>query len=227
MMIWHVGLGASNAFMERFVGMGLRNGMISAWSHYEEAGRLTENKRSFFRSIGGRIFVDSGALSALRIRPARLDWLARQDEIAALARRTGADFVSHLDVPMERRGLANAGLSRKAALDTTIRNARDFMDADTVPARKVYVIQGWSIDEYRRCLRAFLDLGLPDGGGFGLGTCCMRMGTRGLWQIAEWARGATEGEWLHAFGVGDVAKVPRLARIGFDSISTRGIRSGP
>lgn len=220
MKIWHVGLPAKGV-VERMLSNGLRNHMLSAWSWFEgNRGRPTVVQAArTIHEAGGRIFIDSGGLSALRSRPAKLSWLDRQDEVAQLARELSADWVSHLDVPMERRGLANARLTRKQALDVTIRNALSFMDADVGKARKVYVLQGWELGDYEDCFKQFQEIGIPDGGNLlGLGTCCMRSATRGLWQIAERVREITNGTELHAFGVGDVGKIPRLSRIGFDSV---------
>lgn len=220
MKIWHVGL-PSKIVVDAMLERGLRNHMMSAWSWFESnRGRpqILETVERI-RGSGGRIFIDSGALSALRSRPPEMRWLERQDELAALAEKVRADLVSHLDVPMERRGLTNAKLSRDQAMQITVRNARAFMDLDVGQARKVYVIQGWELGDYENCIDEYADLGIPDGDNLlGLGTCCMRLETRGLWQIAERVRQLTQGTQLHAFGVGDPAKIPRLARIGFDSV---------
>lgn len=217
-MVWHVAHGSVPT--RRMLDIGLRNFVLSAWSAIREDGPAAAARRADeIHDRGGRVFLDSGALSALRCRPARTDWLWRQDRVAEIGRALRADFVSHLDVPMERHGLRNSGLSRADAIRRTVANAVAFMDADVGAARKVYVLQGWTLEEYRGCLAAYRDHGIPDGrGALGLGTCCMRKGTRGLWQIAEWARRSTPGEWLHAFGVGDTSKIPRLAVIGYDSV---------
>ncbi len=220
MKIWHVGL-PSKIVVDAMLERGLRNHMMSAWSWFESNRGRPQIRETVERihAAGGQVFIDSGALSALRADPAELSWLERQSEIAVLAAEMRADVVSHLDVPMERRGLANARISRDEAMQTTIRNARSFMDLDVGQAKKVYVIQGWELHEYENCVDEYADLGIPDGDNLlGLGTCCMRLETRGLWQIAERVRQLTQGTQLHAFGVGDPAKIPRLARIGFDSV---------
>ena len=220
MMIWHVSLPARNVVIE-MLNYGLQNHMLSAWSAFDRhRGKSNLNcGLEEIRSAKGRVFLDSGALSALRKHPPALDWLERQAEIASYAKDIGADLVAHLDVPVERKGLANAKLSRNEALAISIRNARAFMDLDVGRARKVYVLQGWTIGEYENCLDEFAELGIPDdGNALGLGTCCMRKETRGLWQIAERVRELTRGHWLHAFGVGDVSKIPRLAFLGYDSV---------
>lgn len=215
MRIWHVGAGSSTAVTKRLLGLGLRNLMVSAWSHYRESLRLTEAKADMIRKGGGHVFVDSGMISALHLDPS---WADEQDLVAALARRVGAELVSHLDVPMERHKLAAARMTRRDALRITIRNARDFLDADVGDATKVYVVQGWTMPEYVECLDAFADAGIPDGGWLGIGTCCMRKPTRGLWQILEEVRRRTDGTPLHSFGTGDPDKLVRLARIGIDSV---------
>ncbi len=214
MMIWHVVHGQSP--IRSMLRRGLKNFVTSAWSHYKSNAPFSEWQVGMVRASGGRIFIDSGALSGLRHD---VSWLDRQDAVAQLARDVSADLVAHLDVPMERHGLRAAHITRSRALEITIRNAVAFMDADVGQAEKVYVIQGWTLDEYKSCLRSFYDHGIPDApNGLGLGTCCMRKGTRGLWQIAEWATAATNGFWLHAFGVGDLSKIPRLAALGYDSL---------
>ncbi len=119
---------------------------------------------------------------------------------------------------MERRKLVAGGLTRRRALELTVRNARAFMDEDVGGATKVYVVQGWELPEYVACLRAFADLGIPDGGVLGIGSCCMRRPTRGLWQILEDVRRRTDGIPLHSFGTGDPDKLARIAAIGIDSV---------
>jgi len=196
--------------------MGLRNFLISAWSHYREGARLTDHKLEALREVGGKVFVDSGMLSALG---KERTWADQQEAIAELARRVHADYVSHLDVPMERSKLAAGGYTRRQALEITVRNARAFLDADTGNAAKVFVIQGWTIEEYEDCIQQYADFGIVGGGKhLGIGTCCMRPATRGLWQIIEAVRQATDGQWLHSFGTGDPSKLARLAAMGIDSV---------
>lgn len=162
------------------------------------------------------MFLDSGMISAMSA--GEPSWSGRQSEIASLAKRIGVDFVSHLDVPMERRKLSIAKLGRTKALDITIRNARLFMDEDVGTAKKVYVIQGWDLSEYQRCIREFRDIGLPDGGALGIGSCCMRPENRGLWPLLQYVREETQGKFLHSFGTGDPDKLARLAALGIDSV---------
>lgn len=196
---------------------GLRNFLASAWSHYN-GHKIPPKEVEMIRSEGGHLFIDSGALSAMSSPPRLSAWIDRQADVASLARTVRADLVAHLDIPMERHKLASAGITRREALRITIRNARAFLDADVGFAKKVYVIQGWTLPEYRECLDTYDNLGIPDGGALGIGTCCMRKESRGLWPILETLRAETNGRMLHSFGTGDPAKLARLARIGIDSV---------
>jgi hypothetical protein len=195
---------------------GFRRFLFSAWSHCHEHAPLSPRVVKAVRDRGGYIFVDSGMISAMsRGTP---EWANQQDLVATVAREAGADMVAHLDIPMERHKLAAVGFTRRHALELTIRNARAFLDENVGGARKMFVLQGWTLPEYMDCLRRYEDAGIPDGGVFGLGTCCMRKATRGLWQILETLREETRGQFLHSFGTGDVGKLDRLARIGIDSV---------
>jgi hypothetical protein len=196
--------------------LGLRHFLLSAYSARRKNAFVATPTRKAVAEAGGHWFVDSGMISALRDKVP--DWSERQDEVLAVAKRIDAELVAHLDIPMEPHLLRNIGWTRRQALETTIRNARAFLDADLPASKKVYVIQGWDRDLYEECIRRYEDLGIPDGGSLGVGTLCMRKPTRGLWPLLEYVRRETEGRWLHSFGTGDPAKLKRLAGIGIDSV---------
>lgn len=216
MEIYHVGYPPN--MLSPLLDLGYRRILISAWDHYRRS-KIPSTYVTTLKAAGGHLFVDSGMLSAIRrTKSPDLTWVDRQDAVAQLARELDADYVAHLDVPMERHGLVRAKWTHRQAIDLTLRNARAFLEMDTGRARKVFVIQGWTLDEYVYCYRSLLDIGAPNGGAWGVGSCCMRKPTRGLWQILEWARQETLGERLHVFGVGDSGKVARLIGIGIDSV---------
>lgn len=77
MMIWHVAHGSTNA--RKLLRLGLRNIMYSAWSY--QFAKFGPMQIGTIRASGGRIFVDSGALSALKTKPATLDWLDKASSI--------------------------------------------------------------------------------------------------------------------------------------------------
>ena len=211
---------AGIACTQQFLDMGFNHLMMSAYSITKQSAGCP-NKMALMK--GTTWILDSGMISAWRNRdPA---WANRQDHIAALARKHHPSYVSHLDMPVERHFLQTNHISKADALESSYQNALMFLDADVDGAKKIFVLQGWDIDDYQRCFRDFDDAGIldaceSDGHWLGVGTMCLRKPTQGIFQICESIRRWTGGIHLHVFGVGQKSYQKRLDQIGIDSTDT-------
>lgn len=222
--VWSVLHGTTT--IRRAMDLGVRRILFSAYSRIISRSGISETLIDEIRARDGRLFLDSGMISALRDR--RKEWANAQERVVELARALKVDLVSSLDVPMEPWLLARGGWTSREALATTLRNARAFMDIDVGLAKKVFVLQGWTIDDYNESIQAFEDYGILDSrlGSNGrasrlaIGSVCRRKSNRGLWPVVEHLRRSTGRQWLHAFGTGDVSKLRRLATIGVNSVDS-------
>jgi queuine/archaeosine tRNA-ribosyltransferase len=205
----------------------LRNGatkfLMSAYSiKYQHVGHRME--RELLR--GSKLIIDSGMISAWK--SGKRDWMHRQEEIAEIAKRMNANYVSHLDIPVERRFLSKNHFSKKEALRISIKNAIEFMDMDAGKAKRIFVLQGWTINDYKDSWHSFYDSGIIDyiengNHWLGVGSMCLRKPEQGLFQILTQIRAWAEGIHIHAFGIGQPDYQARMSMIGIDSTDTASV----
>ena len=169
--------------------------------------------------LAKELFLDSGMISAWK--KGDILWALNQANIIKAGNKLNADYVAMLDLPMEPRMLAKNGVSARKALDATLNNALDFMQAQ-VNGVKVFVIQGYELSEYRRCIDAYQDLGVFDlpNTWIAIGSICMRSPKKGLYDVCRLVRGCVPNHHLHAFGIGRKEWIDRLRGIGIDSFDS-------
>lgn len=199
---------------------GLHRFLISAYStKYQQAGA-----RSTISLLGGTEWIlDSGMISAWR--DGRKEWVDNQEYVASLARRMNPTYVSHLDIPVEKSFLRQNGYSRKDAIEKTVSNARAFLDSNVGKSKRIFTLQGWTLDEYKGCLHEFQDNGILEhlsgrGGLLGVGTMCLRKPGQGLYGILREIRKAVSDIPIHVWGIGQLSYQKNLVRIGIDSTDT-------
>ena len=164
------------------------------------------------------LFLDSGMISAWK--KGLVSWADKQGYVADLAREIRPNYCAHLDLPMEPRLLAKNGVTPMWALAKTIKNARKFVGENLgEKTTKVFVVQGYELEEYESCINAYRDMALMDipDVWFGIGSVCMRSPRMGLYAVCDLIRRRIPDHHLHAFGVGRKAWVDELESIGIDS----------
>lgn len=203
--------------------------------------RLTENDNRgtpIWRhlQLARSVFYDSGQITLLKRvangnASADLLWkrMKTQDsiietahKIAALGVETG--FVAALDHPCEPFLLKKVGMSVDEAIDMTVQNAIDFMNAELPEGfRKVFVVQGWSLEDYDRCLDLFDHYGITDEIRIGratlaVGTTCMRKlkekNGPGLLDVYRHIDDRVPVGRKHALGIGDEGALAHMYQEG-------------
>ena len=216
--VFYVTAGIKNT--QQFLDMGIDHLMMSAYAITKQG---VGSPRQLGLLKGTTWVLDSGMISAWRKHD--VTWADRQDLIVDLARKHRPTYVSHLDMPVERHFLSMNHVSKSQALEVSYRNARMFLDADVNGSKKIFVLQGWDIDDYHKCFRDFEDGGIIDerrlnGHTLGVGTMCLRKPTQGIFQICEAIREWTRGIRVHVFEVGQESYQKRLDELGIDSTDT-------
>lgn len=199
---------------------GLRRFLVSAYStKYQQAGA-----RSTVSLLEDTEWIlDSGMVSAWR--DGRKEWVDNQKYIASLAKRMTPTYVSHLDIPVEKSFLRMNRYSRKDAIKKTVSNARDFLDEDVGKSKRIFTLQGWTLEEYIGCLHEFQEAGILEhltsqGGLLGIGSMCLRKPGQGLYGILGEIRKVVTDIPIHVWGIGQLSYQKNLVRIGIDSTDT-------
>ncbi len=177
---------------------------------------------SIKRHLGGArsIFLDSGMISAWKA--CKPEWRFMQDFVVDLANELDANWCAMLDLPMEPEMLGRNGWSPEHALQWTILNAMRFKEV-TLPehCNRVFVVQGYEIREYARCLDIYTDMGILDASDYlAIGSVCMRSPNDGLFRVCKYVRDRCPNHHIHAFGVGRKEYVDELVTIGIDSFDS-------
>jgi queuine/archaeosine tRNA-ribosyltransferase len=182
--------------------------------------------------LAQKVFLDSGMISAWKKQD--IAWMDNQDYVVELGNEIKADYIAMLDLPSEPHLLKLNDFTVAQAMEVTIRNAEAFIRAKT-QATKVFVLQGWLLSDYEKCIHAYRKLGIfaLDNIWVGLGTCCMRRpkadGGRqisfietvpGLYEVARFVRKQLPDHHLHAFGIGKPEWIGELLKIGINSFDS-------
>lgn len=146
-------------------------------------------------------------------------WLDSQPRLEETAWRLSERGVRHgfaamMDHPCEPPLLTAVGVTVDQAADVTIRNAVQWHNDVRLPHgwKKVYVVQGWELDDYARCLDAFEWIGILDEVRRGhawlaAGSTCMRRPTQkngpGLYDVYRFLHTylGPDGGHMHALGI--------------------------
>ena len=183
--------------------------------------------------LANEVFIDSGMISAWKKN--EIEWSNNQHFVLEVAQEVNADYVAMLDLPSEPYLLNANGLTTDEALKITIRNAITFLDA-TTPAKKVFVIQGWRLQDYHKCIEKYKQLGILDLQDIwiGIGSVCMRSPRKdinqlylyqdtiipGLYEVASFIRKQIPNHHIHCFGIGKPKWIQELMKIGINSFDS-------
>ena len=183
--------------------------------------------------LANEIFLDSGMISAWKQN--EIEWSDNQQFVLEVAQEINADYVAMLDLPSEPHLLNVNGLTIDEALEITIRNATAFLDVNT-SAKKIFVIQGWYLQDYHKCIEKYQELGILDLQNIwiGIGSVCMRSPRKdinqlylykdaivpGLYEVASFIRKQIPNHHIHCFGIGNPERIRKLTKIGINSFDS-------
>jgi len=194
-----------------------RNILVSAYHILHRSGKLPMvldmvNKRNLMDSL----MIDSSGIIAMGIGDT--DWFNRQPEIIDLANAVEANVVVMLDVLTKHHLLEKCKFTVADAQKITLRNALQMIDLKT-KAKKCYVLQGNTDDEYEVCIKAYQDMGIfsDDQTIMSVGS---RAGERRETTIARYAyccrriKEINPKLGIHAFGIGTPYTLVELYKQG-------------
>jgi tRNA-guanine family transglycosylase len=170
------------------------------------------NKRELMDSL----MIDSAGIVAMGLGDT--DWFNRQPELVEFANAVEANVITMLDVLTKPHLLELCKLTVNEAQNITIRNARQFLDLKS-KARKCYVLQGNTDEDYEVCIKAYQDMGIFDDNQaiIGVGS---RAGERRETTIARYGycckrlKEINPKLGIHAFGIGTPYTLVELYKLG-------------
>lgn len=224
MKMYHVTEGTRQELMS-FNDSPKLNYLTTAWAYYRDA-RVRKNL-SIIRENADSLIIDSGFLGAAK--KGDLGWQDNQQYVIDVASEAMADVCVMVDIPMEPHILDNVDLSRREALEITLRNAELFMDAklpdDII---KMFVVQGWYIEDYEWCFEQLEQMGcISEKHWLGIGSVCMRKPCRPgrenypAYQLYDVCRRVCElvnhRMHIHCFGIANPQWMWYLEKTGINS----------
>jgi ParB/RepB/Spo0J family partition protein len=194
-----------------------RNILVSGYHVLHRSGKQAMvvdmiNKRNKMDSL----MIDSAGIVAMGCGDT--DWFNRQPELVEFANAVEADVVSHLDVLCKTHLLINCKMTLKEAQEITIRNARQMMDLKT-KARKCYVLQGHTAEEYQVCIDAFKNFGIFDVDTYIIGVGSQagerrKITTERYKYVCDRIKSLNPKLGIHAFGIGSPWTLVQLYHMG-------------
>ena len=141
-----------------------RNVLISAFPYLYEKGTSKKLAQLLFaRETIELLMVDSGAFSAAQ--RGQWEFFKKNESLIDFYESVKPDICVGLDIPAYSKVMNEWGLSIDEIIEKTLENAKAFRDwkpsFDTV---KVYTLQGVTADDYLKCFRGYVDLGVFDRG---------------------------------------------------------------
>jgi queuine/archaeosine tRNA-ribosyltransferase len=183
-------------------------------------------KRSFgslkkYRGFYDNLIIDSGGISAWKKKDKTWIQKETQAQYVEETRSLKPTKICHLDLPMEPSFLQTNGFTKDDAIKTTIKNAEYFLDIDTGNSEKMFGLQGWNLEDYISCIKAFNEIGIfKDKYTIGIGTTCMRT-PPSLYQVYQTVvpliREINPTQRIHAFGIAHPEWLYELYRLGITS----------
>jgi len=168
------------------------------------------------RDLMDNLMIDSAGIVAM----ARGDmaWFDQQSKLVEFANAVNADVVSHLDVLCKKGLLEKCKITVADAQRITIKNAVQMMDLKT-KAKKCYVLQGHTAEEFGVCIRAYKDLGIFDDKNAIIGVGSQAGERRDTTvqrykYVCESVRKINPTIGIHAFGIGSPWTLVQLYNMG-------------
>lgn len=166
------------------------------------------------------LFMDSGAVSAAK--KGLFDFFKRQDQLIQFYESYKPDICVMMDYPTY-----GGTFTSQQVVDGTLANAEAFRDwTPSFDTTKVYALQGEHPEDYLRCFRGLLDLGVFRSGerqALAMGSiakCNLADITNKIslvLQDQDFQDVRSRLEFFHGFGVGQPNKIVPLYDLGFNS----------
>ena len=168
------------------------------------------------RDLMDSLMIDSAAIVAMSKRDTA--WFDQQPALVDFANAVNADVVSHLDILCKPGLLEKCKMTVAEAQKKTIANALQMMDLKT-KAKKCYVLQGHTAEEFGVCIDAYKELGIFEEKdaivGVGSQAGERRNTTVERYKyVCEKVRGINPNIGIHAFGIGSPWTLVQLYQMG-------------
>ncbi len=168
------------------------------------------------------LFLDSGALAGVLKYGPEFVSLDTQEKIVRYAEEMGAHWVTMLDIPMIPQVLKPLKKTKEEAYQIHIRNARAFKDIET-DVRKVYVIQGPDMTDFKRCCLDIQPL-VADNDVIAIGSIKDRASDSNLIaKITALVKSFFPANDIHLFGVTKPESVARAVLVGATSCDSAAV----
>ena len=165
-----------------------------------------------------KLFVDSGLLQGAEKEGRR--YLDRQEEVVRFAEKLHADWVAMMDIPPYPGILEHVQLTPNQAYDRQLRNAKEFAGIVTPVPRKVFTIQGPSLEVYERCARDYKGfVGGEDVIAIG-GAKTRSRETDFICEVTAMVRDVFPANRIHLFGIAYPPTVAKAVQYGATSIDS-------
>jgi hypothetical protein len=173
-----------------------------------------ENKEAYYQKGRSKLFLDSGLLGSAPKEGIKA--LENQGRAIETGKSCGADYVSALDIPMIREVLEPLHLTKDKAMAIHLDHVQEFSQ-ESVPFTKVYVVQGFELDDYAYCaeqMRPYINKEDM----IAIGSIKNRAGNVPLIvKITELVKSYFPENELHLFGITHPATVAACAAVGATS----------
>ena len=168
------------------------------------------------RDLMDSLMIDSAAIVAMSKRDT--DWFDQQPALVDFANAVGADVVSHLDILCKPGLLEKCKMTVAQAQKKTIENALQMMDLKT-NAKKCYVLQGHTAEEFGVCIDAYKELGIFEEKDVIIGVGSQAGERRNTTverykYVCERIRDISPKCGIHAFGIGSPWTLVQLYKMG-------------
>jgi len=139
-----------------------RNVLISAFPYIcEKSSSKRLAQLLFGRETIELLMVDSGAFSAAQ--RGQWDFFDKNESLFDFYESVEPDICVGLDVPAYSKVMNEWGLTPNEIIEKTLENAAPFRDwKPKFETTKVYTLQGITAEDYLKCFRGYVDLGVFD-----------------------------------------------------------------
>jgi len=181
------------------------NWLLSAGRYWRGGGFKESKDFRLARSLGGLLFLDSGAQQFYRkFRGLEYPYTAKQ--YIDFATKVKADLIATLDLPLDL--LAPKGLCVERGLKRTVELGIEIIsraESIGILEKVVPVLQGYDDpSQWLECLDMYKEHGVtPQKFAYwGLGSLCMMRSARLVEEVVREVRGALRTNKVHVFGIG-------------------------
>jgi len=229
MQIYHVMAGSGLELPYLLEGTKYDMSFLLAASTYGGFKCYRKHADAIRRNAKSLIF-DSGVLGFAK-QGKGLDWALNGHNMVVAwgVYELQADRVAAVDVPCEPEILKMIGIDVDEAIRITTENARTALYDQHLDGRRIFTVQGWTLDDRKRSLEQLMPIIEKDPDAWiGNGTTCMLRPETGLFKFYDWLCSELPDRHIHAWGIAQAAWLVELEALGVASgdSATAGFASG-